>query len=246
MKAIILAAGLGTRLRPWTLSHPKALVPVGDVPMLKRVIDKLAAQGFERIVVNIHHFPQQMRDYIEDTYFDTEILISDESEKLLDTGGGVLKGTTIAGLSGDESILVHNVDILSDADLKGLMKFHEDNHNDITLLVSDRDSGRKLLFDDNNMLKGWINKKSGELLPVGIEISEKWKERAFSGIYVIGRRALSCLADYTEEESFPIMEFFLNTLSCLKTGCLDSENLNLIDIGKPATLSQANEILFDK
>lgn len=123
MKAMILAAGLGTRLRPWTLQHPKALVPVGGIPMLHRVITSLTAQGFDDITVNIHHFGQQIIDFLNSKEYGTRINISDERGHLLDTGGGIVHASKF--LCADaEPFLVHNVDILSDADLCGLMKAH--------------------------------------------------------------------------------------------------------------------------
>lgn len=121
MKAMILCAGLGTRLRPWTLSHPKALVPVGGVPMLERVIDKLRSQGFDYIVVNVHHFPEQIVDFLRQRDLGVKIAVSDESDRLLDTGGAIMKAEELLRFS-DGPVLVHNVDILSDADLRGLMQ----------------------------------------------------------------------------------------------------------------------------
>ena len=125
MKAMILCAGLGTRLRPWTLSHPKALVPVGGVPMLERVIDKLRSQGFDYIVVNVHHFPEQIVDFLRQRDLGVKIAVSDESDRLLDTGGAIMKAEELLRFS-DGPVLVHNVDILSDADLRGLMQRHID------------------------------------------------------------------------------------------------------------------------
>ena len=151
MRAMILAAGLGTRLKPWTLEHPKALVPVDGIPMLERVILKLKSQGFDEIVVNVHHFAGQITDFLDSKDFGIKISISDERGGLLDTGGGLVHARHL--LEG-EPFLVHNVDILSNADLSALMHFHESEGNDVTLLTSDRKSSRKLLFDEDGSLKG--------------------------------------------------------------------------------------------
>ena len=146
---MILAAGLGTRLKPWTLEHPKALVPVDGIPMLERVILKLKSQGFDEIVVNVHHFAGQITDFLDSKDFGIKISISDERGGLLDTGGGLVHARHL--LEG-EPFLVHNVDILSNADLSALMHFHESEGNDVTLLTSDRKSSRKLLFDEDGSL----------------------------------------------------------------------------------------------
>lgn len=240
MKAIILAAGLGTRLRPWTLHHPKALVPVGGEPMLGRVIKKLKENGFDNIVVNVHHFPEQIKEYLADNEFGVKITVSDESGKLLDTGGGILKASEWLGID-DEPFLIHNVDILSDADLGDLMECHKKNGNDVTMLVSDRESSRKLFFDNDGLLKGWVNKKDGSVKPEGIGISPEWKERAFSGIHVMSPSVFDKMKGYSESGSFPVMDFLLASLDVLRIGSRDQSGLKIIDIGKPATLSQANE-----
>ena len=243
MKAMILAAGLGTRLRPWTLEHPKALVPVGGIPMLERVIESLKLQGFDEIVVNIHHFGEQILDFLAEKDFGIRIDVSDERGRLLDTGGGILAAGEIL-FSGDEApFLVHNVDILSNADLESLMRHHEGNGNDVTLLTSDRDSSRRLIFDDGGVLRGWHNLSSDEYRPAGFLPSASDHESAFSGIYVIGKRGWERLKEYSEKigtASFPIMDFFLSACSEGGIGEFKAKDLHLIDIGKPASLKQAD------
>lgn len=163
MNALILAAGLGTRLRPWTLSHPKALVPVGGKPMLGRVMDNLISRGFDTFTVNIHHFGDQIIDYIEKEYPETDIAISDERDLLLDTGGALRHASTLlrrSEISG--GVLVHNVDILSNAPLEELMRKHRESGADMTLMVSSRPSTRVLLWDEENRLRGWMNLSTGE------------------------------------------------------------------------------------
>ena len=156
MKAMIFAAGLGTRLRPLTDNMPKALVPVAGKPMLERVILRLKEAGFNEITVNIHHFGEQIIDFLRaHDNFGTEIHISDERGMLLDTGGGIKKARPF--LDGQEPFLVHNADILTDIDLAGLYRHHLESDAESTLLVSERKTSRYLLFDDDYHLHGWIN-----------------------------------------------------------------------------------------
>ena len=157
---MIFAAGLGTRLKPLTEKIPKALVRVGDKTLLERVINKLKGAGTDKIVVNVHHFSNQIIDYLRrNDNFGVEILISDESDKLLDTGGGIKKASSL--LSKTSPVLIHNVDILSNVNLKS---FYESNlNNDATLLVSKRKTKRYLLFDSDMRLVGWTNIETGEV-----------------------------------------------------------------------------------
>lgn len=243
MKAMILAAGLGTRLKPWTLEHPKALVPVDGVPMLARVMKKLKKEGFDDITVNVHHFSDQIIDFIDANDFGVVVKVSDETKELLDTGGGILQASKFFG---DEPVLVHNVDILSNTDLGALMETHNSAGNDITLLTSDRDSSRKLIFDKDGKLCGWHNLNSGEYKPGNYIHNEGNAEEAFSGIYVIGPRAVKAMKHYTEEigeKQFPIMDFFLSFPPELKTGRVKITNPIILDIGKPDALARASDIL---
>lgn len=243
MKAMILAAGLGTRLKPWTLEHPKALVPVAGVPMLERVIMKLKSQGVDEVIVNVHHFSNQIVEFLKNHDFGVDVKISDETAKLLDTGGGILKAS---GYFDDEPVVIHNVDILCDADISRLRDVHLKSGNDITLLTSGRDSTRRLLFDKEGNLKGWHNLVSNEYKPAGCKESGNFTEEAFSGIYVIGKRGVEAMKRYSEKigkDSFPIMDFLLTLPAGLKIRREYELELNLIDIGKPATLERAADML---
>lgn len=243
MNALILAAGFGTRLKPWTDKHPKALVPVGGIPMLKRVIMRLKEEGFDNIAVNTHHFSDQIKDYLKNNDFGINIEISDETDGILDTGGGLLKASEL--FDNNQPILVHNVDILSDAPLSRLLALHAKAGHEVSLITSDRDSSRKLVFDDNGMLKGWHNIKSNEYKPAGFKSQSKYHESGFSGIYIVSPETINCLRDFSydiESKAFPIMDFFLSKMHKIKIGEIKLDKLNLIDIGKPETLSQANAI----
>lgn len=249
MKAMILAAGLGTRLRPWTLSHPKALVPVGGVPMLKRVIDRLVAEGFDYIVINVHHFSEQIKEFVASHDFgNVRIIISDETDRLLDTGGGLLYATPLL-CADDAPYLVHNVDILSNAPLAELLQRHVENGNDVTLLTSGRTSLRHLVFSPDGRLAGWHNLSTGEMRPSGFMPSPDMHESAFSGIYVISPSVHTCMREYGTgkgDAKFPIMDFFLSNTGKKRIGEVRLDSLDLIDIGKPETLSQADSLFQGK
>lgn len=182
---MIFAAGLGTRLKPLTDHMPKALVPVAGRPMLEHVILKLKAAGFNELVINIHHFGEQILDFLRaNQNFGLTIHISDERDCLLDTGGGIRKAEPF--FRGNEPFLIHNVDILSDTDLKALYEYHRQSGNDATLLASRRKTIRYLLFDDEKRLCGWINKDTLQTKPEGFAYNpEHHHEYAFSGIHVI-------------------------------------------------------------
>lgn len=242
MKAMILCAGLGTRLKPWTLSHPKALVPVAGVPMLKRVADRLISVGFDEIVLNVHHFSDQIIDFVKSGKLPTDrVSISDESECLLDTGGGILNAESFLAKDG-RPFLVHNVDILSNADLTSLYEYHIASGNDVTLLVSDRDSSRKLVFDNSYALKGWINFTTMAKRPDNLSIVDTDIVEAFSGIYVMSPQVLGKMRRHGFFGKFPIMDFFLSGFSDVKIGGMKCNGLRIIDIGKPQTLAEANNL----
>lgn len=242
MKAMIFTAGLGTRLKPLTDHMPKALVPVAGRPMLEHVILKLKAAGFNELVINIHHFGEQILDFLRaNQNFGLTIHISDERDCLLDTGGGIRKAEPF--FRGNEPFLVHNVDILSDTDLKALYEYHRQSGNDATLLASRRKTIRYLLFDDEKRLCGWINKDTLQTKPEGFAYNpEHHREYAFSGIHVIS----PSLFHYMDERwtgKFSIMDFYLQTCHEARIGGRLTDTLRLIDIGKPETLTQAEEFL---
>src|SRR5664280_1226211 len=171
MKAMIFAAGLGTRLKPVTDNLPKALVPIAGKPLLEHVILKLKSAGFDEIIVNIHHFPDQIIDFLKaNNNFSIRIEVSDERNLLLDTGGGIRRAAWF--FDDEKPFLVHNVDILSNVDLKELYQQHLRSNSLATLVVSKRDTFRYLLFNDDNRLCGWINEKTGETKPLELNRTE--------------------------------------------------------------------------
>lgn len=247
MKAMILAAGLGTRLKPLTDHIPKALVEVKGVPMLERVILKLKDEGFDYIVVNVHHFSDQIINFLKKKNYGVEVLISEESNQLLDTGGGLVKASSLIFNNDDSPVLVHNVDIISNANLKELM--HATGEECGTLLVSPRESSRQLIFDEEMNLAGWHDRKNEVFRwtnPKYIPLSDgnpsfKARELAFSGIYVVGKDHIKEMRKLLGEGKFGIMDYFLHQERKCNLKGVFKPDLKLIDIGKPATLSQASE-----
>ncbi len=239
MQAMIFAAGLGTRLKPLTDTMPKALVSVGGEPLLKRVILKLKDAGATRIVVNVHHFSDQIISYLkENNNFNTDILISDESHCLLETGGGIRKAQPF--FHPGSPVLIHNVDILSNVDLK---KFYEtDGEPAARLLVSRRKTKRYLLFDDNMRLVGWTNTETGEVKsPYPALDIASCRMYAFSGIHVVWPSLFPLMEG--EPEKFPIIDFYLRNCHRVRIEGYLKEDLQLMDVGKQETLSEAEKFL---
>lgn len=246
MKAMIFAAGLGTRLRPLTDHTPKALVPLGGKPMLQRVIEKLKEAGFDDITVNIHHLGQQIIDFLEaHHHFGVNIHISDERDELLDTGGGIRKARPF--LEGDEPFLVHNADILSDIDLAGFYRAHCSSGADATLLVSQRQTSRYLLFDAENRLHGWINKATGEVKPQGfVPDPDRFLEYAFGGIHVISPTLFRYMEGPQWSGKFSIVPFYLSVCDKVRIQGCPLQGFHWFDIGKSETLAKAEAFLQEE
>ena len=179
--AMILAAGLGTRLKELTANKPKALVEVAGKPLLERNIENLVQQGFDTIIVNIHHFGEQVIRFLEGENAELKIYISDERGLLMDTGGGIVQALPF--FHDSEAVLVHNVDILSDVDLRKYYDEFLNSGDDAWLLTQDRNTSRKLLFDDSGLLVGWRNINDGSFKWVDGP-KEHYKELAFNGMHI--------------------------------------------------------------
>lgn len=239
---MIFAAGIGSRLKPITDTMPKALVPVGGVPMLQRTLLRLKEAGFTDVTINIHHFGQQIIDFLQQNdNFGLDIHISDERDELLDTGGGILKARPF--LEGDEPFLVHNVDILSNIDLRQVYDSHVQSGADATLLVSDRTTTRKLLFDKEMRMQGWLNHSTGEVLPEDfVWMPEQHRELAFEGIHVISPTLFKYMGEGTQwQGKFSIIPFYLSVCKQLHLRGHELKDITWFDIGKPETLQKANE-----
>jgi NDP-sugar pyrophosphorylase family protein len=240
LKALIFAAGLGTRLKPLTDTLPKALIPIAGKPLLEHVILKLKAAGFNEIMVNVHHFPEQIIDFLKSmNNFDVRIEVSDERDLLLDTGGGIRKAGWF--FDDDQPFLVHNVDILSNVDLNLLYQAHLHSDSLATLVVSKRDTFRYLLFNEELRLCGWINEKTGETKPVHFTDITPFNKLAFSGIQILSPRVFDLMENL--EPKFPIMDFYLsNVENELITGYVPTD-FKMLDVGKLNVLDMAEEFV---
>lgn len=241
MNAMIFAAGLGTRLRPLTDNCPKALVKVAGKSLLEHNIIKLKSAGFDHIVVNVHHFGQQIIDFLaENGNFGIDIKVSDERDMLLDTGGGIRKALRM--FDNDDPILIHNVDIISDVDVKAVYEKHIDSSADATLCIAWRKTSRYLLFDNNFRMCGWTNLTTGELK--GEKTDNMY---AFSGIHILNKSLIESFDKMAKEinsDVFPIMKYYLGNCSELRfIGYKLPENTSWVDCGKPESLTRASEIL---
>ena len=233
-KALIFAAGKGTRLKPFTESHPKALALVNDVPLLERNIKYLQSFGVTEFVINVHHFGEQIVEFLEkNNHFGAKIDISDEKDELLETGGGLLFAQKY--LENEENFLIMNADILTDLNIHELVKFHETHLPLATLAVSDRNSSRKLFFNSEMVLKGWMNKNSGETKMA--EFNNNFKELAFSGIHCINS---SIFDKIKRRGKFSIMEEYLDLM--FENNILGFQHeARLIDVGRPESVIEAEK-----
>lgn len=202
-KAMILAAGLGSRLGELTVSRPKALLEWNGVTLLERVIRNLTSYGFSEVVINVHHFAEMIMEFVaRHRQFGIRIEFSHEKEELLDTGGGIANASRFFG---EAPFLVHNVDIHSDIDLRKLYQAHLDNGTIATLAVKERVTSRSLLMNRDGLLKGWRDNRTGETLLMD-EQERSLAPIAFSAIYVLDPEIFDL---FPSEKRFPIMPFFL-------------------------------------
>ena len=239
---MIFAAGLGTRLRPLTDTMPKALVRVGGQPLLWHVLMRLRDAGFERIVVNVHHFASQIVDYLDsNSHFGLDIRISDESGQLLETGGGIRKALPL--LDAGESVLIHNVDILSNADLEAFyLSASQDPSADAWLIVNERSTSRYLLFDGDARLAGWTNVSTGEVKSPYPEFDASlYTPLAFSGIHLIAPSLFPMLRQWPDR--FPIMDFYLRECDKAVVRAWKADGLRLLDVGKLNSLADAERFV---
>lgn len=242
MKGMIFAAGLGTRLAPLTDNCPKALIPVGDKPMLRRVIERMSEAGISDIVVNVHHHADMIKKYIAENDFGVRVRISDESDALLDTGGGVVKAIDM--LAGDEPILLYNADIYTNFPIGEMQSLFRSSGADVVLLVSERETSRYLLMDEDGYMRGWKNVTTGEVRsPYGTDELEGCGIKAFGGVHIISPKVLDELKKYKPEGKFSITPFYIDVCDRFKIlGYTPTPGYSWIDIGKPETLIKAREM----
>lgn len=236
--AMILAAGMGTRLRELTQSKPKALIEINGIPLLEIVIRKLKNHGFNHLIINVFHHKDQIIEFLKKhSDFDIEINISDESEQLLDTGGALLKAYSYYRNS--EILLVHNVDILTDIDLKSIYQDFSVSQSDALLICRERQSSRKLLIDQQNRLAGWKNSSSGEIKWVNGVKENSITEVSFSGIHLFKPRLISEI----EVLKCSLIDIYLRLAETNRIECLISNSGYWFDLGKKEDISEISDIV---
>ena len=261
MRAMIFAAGLGTRLKPITDTIPKALVPVCSQPLLKHLIDKLKRAGYSEVVINVHHFAEKIREYVaQNNEFGIKVFFSDESDLLRETGGGIRHAAEL--LDDGEPFLVHNVDILSNLNLEDFYEAHMAESISIdtplaTLLVSERETARYFLFDAGNNLVGWMNKLSGEVKSPYSELRREPSENfdwekflsehslrnyAFAGTHIISPEVFRLMQSWPER--FPIVDFYLQMADKFIIKAYVKNDLEMVDVGKLTSLEEAEKFLL--
>lgn len=238
MQALLLAAGLGTRLKPLTLSKPKALVEVAGKPLLAHTLETLERYGADKVVVNIHHHAEQIKAYLSDYKSKAEILISDESGMLLETGGALRKAQTL--FDQERPVLIHNVDIMSRADLGAF--YEEAFKHDALLMVSARKTQRYLLFDENRRLVGWTNIATGEVRSPYEDLDvERCEKLAFAGIHACSPRLFPLMSEFPDR--FSIIDFYLKVCRDVVIKAYYPEGLDLLDVGKLESLVEAERFV---
>lgn len=228
-KAMILAAGMGTRLLPYTATLPKALVPLAGKPLIAHVLERLVSFGFSQIVVNLHHHSHLLREYLEQLDSgNLSISFSDESPNLLDTGGAIRKAAWF--FNDDEPFLVHNCDVISGIALDEMIEVHKNNNALATLAVSRRQTKRPLAFNENGSL-------SGRWKP---ELTDQVKPLAFSGVYVLSPKIFSYMP---EQSAFSIIDVLLQASKTGKVIAYEHDPGIWVDAGSILNFAKAEELL---
>ena len=235
MQAMILAAGLGTRLKPITDELPKALVEVNGKTLLEIAIRNLIENDFRRIVINVHHFADKVIDFINNNTFAADIYISDESDLLLDTGGGIKHAQKFFD---DSPILVHNVDIISNLNLKEFYQYHISDDSVASLVVSNRKSNRYLLFNEADILCGWQDISKDEKIIV--RENSKLNQLAFNGIHILNPHLIDSFPD---EKVFSVIKAYLKIAGTEDIHAYVSDEIKWIDVGKVESLQKASQLI---
>ena len=239
MKAMILAAGLGTRLRPLTNDRPKAMVLLNGKPLLEHAINYLKRHGIDEIIVNVHHFSEQIIGFLKEKDFGIRICISDETAQLLETGGGLLKSSWF--LKRSVPFVLYNVDIFTTLNLSKMINEHVSKQAMVTLATRMRYSSRNLLFDSDNQLVGWRNNKTGEYRP-DKHIGPYSLPLAFSGVSVMSPQ----IFDYINRpvSPFSIVDVWLELCHEFPMQAHRHDDTLWMDLGKPANLREAETLLL--
>lgn len=235
MKAMILAAGLGTRLKPFTDHHPKALAIVNGKTLLQRNIEYLKQYGIKEIIINVHHFADQIKDHlVANRHFGISVSISDESAEVLETGGGLKKASWF--FEDGKPFVLMNADILTQMNLRNMIAFHEKVKPLATLAVSTRESNRCFLFNELDVLCGWRNKKTGEEKIA--RPTDNYMEKAFSGIHIIDPLIFSHMP---AESKYSMVDVYLQTAVAQIIKASDHTGELLMDVGKPGSIEEAEK-----
>lgn len=236
MNGMILAAGLGTRLRPLTNDRPKAMVVLDGKPLIEHVVLKMRAAGVQRIVVNVHHYADRVEEFLkEKSYFGMDMVVSDERSCLLDTGGGLLQARGL--FRPDEPVLIHNVDILSDIDLQHLMKESERRGGDAMMVVRPCEGGRVLKFDEAGVLKGWENQATGERKIVDDGFFTA-RDYSFCGVHIVTPAFLEAI---TRKGVFSIIDEYI-TQARVRPVYMYSHAGLFLDLGTPEAIAEAERL----
>lgn len=240
MKAMIFSAGLGTRFKPWTDHHPKALAVVGDKSLLQRNVEYLQRHGINNVVVNVHHFADQIEQAIHDSKgWGSQIQISDERTEVLETGGGLLKAEPLLGT--DARFLTCNVDILTDLNISKLMEFHLEHRPLISFGITDRPSSRQFLFNSNMQLCGWKNNQNGDVKMSRAET--ELTARSYSCVAVFEPTVFELIRSYGFSGKFSLTDVYLRLATEHTILGYDHSGDRFIDVGKPESVEKA-EMLF--
>jgi NDP-sugar pyrophosphorylase family protein len=238
VKAILLAAGLGTRLFPLTKDKPKALIEVHGKPLIQHQLEKLKKAGFNKVLINIHHFGEQVLTFLEEHQnFGIDLHISDERNQLLDTGGALRKA--IDFFAGTEPVLIHNVDVLTNIPLEAMLNTHKLTGALATLAIRKRESARYLLFDEHNQLRAWENAKTGE--KKGNWHNPDLVRTAFSGIHILSPEAIRLFPD---DDKFSVIDFYLSISEKHSIIGYYHDYSIWLDVGNPESLAQAEKLAF--
>ncbi|MEZ4908523.1 MAG: nucleotidyltransferase family protein [Saprospiraceae bacterium] len=235
MQAILFSAGLGTRLQPLTNNLPKALAPFYKTTLLAYNIEFLKSQGVNSFVINTHHFHEKIEDYLTINHnFNTNIHISYEHD-LLDTAGALILANN---LFNHNEILLYNVDVISNIDIKKLFDFHKNNSNDITLATSNRESSRKIIFSDSGLMIGWKNMKTGEIKSCNDRLIST--DKAFSGISVLNTSLIELIGDIQKKS---LIAFYLEICKVKKICSYDHSEDYWFDCGTISKLKIAEKFI---
>ena len=236
MKAMILAAGLGTRLKPWTDKHPKALALINGKSLLERNIKYLQQFGIDNVIVNVHHFAGEIIETIEKNKgWGSRISISDETDVVLETGGGLKKAEPF--FAGEENLVLMNVDVLTDLRLDKMIGYHLFNEALATIATTRRKTTRYFLFNENDELCGWRNVETGAEKIV--KTHNALQQKAFSGIHAINKEIFSFMK---QEGKFSMVDAYLDAAKTQTIKSFDHSQSKFIDVGKPQSIIEAEKL----